>query len=66
MAVVSFTGIAQFFSDVDEMKQLERGETALKSDRLESFVYDGTSKTVVAKVHASMKKRSSDVPMGHR
>ena len=58
-AVVSVSSIAAFFSD--ETKQIQRGENALQSQRLESFMYDGTSRTVVAKVNASMKRRTYDV-----
>eukprot|EP00117_Sycon_ciliatum_P048141 scpid96365/ scgid34310/ len=59
MSLVTAAGIAEFFSD--ETKRIERGENALDSQRLEHFLYDGTSKVINAKVKARMRNRVYDV-----
>ena len=59
MAVVSMADIANFFEG--ETKQLKRGENSYSSNRLENFIFDGSTGHMTAKVRASMRDRSYDV-----
>ena len=59
MSVVSISSIAAFFDG--EPKQLRRGENALCSQCLESFLFDGSSGQIIARVKASMKNRTYNV-----
>ena len=53
MSVVAISTLATFFSG--EEKLIKSGENALKSNRLQSFVYDGSMGLIKGKVKASMK-----------
>ena len=59
MAAVTISVIATFFSG--EEKLIKKGENAYKSKRLEKFSYDGSTGTITATVHASMKDKSYNV-----
>ena len=59
MAAASYFSIASFFEG--ELKLIKRGENALGSDRLLSFVFDGSCGVIVASVKASMKDRRYEV-----
>ena len=48
------SSITNFFSD--EIKLIERAENALRSNRLATFLYDGTVGVIKATVQPSMKK----------
>ena len=59
MAAVSVSGIALFFSG--EEKLIKKGENALRSNRLQSFKYDGSTGSLYGKVKASMKDKVYDI-----
>ena len=56
---IRLSTITNFYSS--ESKLVERGENALKSNRLLSFTYDGTDGVIKATVQPSMKKGSYTV-----
>ena len=59
MSFITISSIALFFDG--ELKQLRRGENALRSERLEKFRFCGTTGHIAAVVKASMKKKTYDV-----
>ena len=59
MSVVAISAVAAFFSG--EEKLIKKGENALESNRLQSFVYDGSMGMMKGKVKASMKPKVYEV-----
>ena len=59
MSVVEISALAAFFSG--EEKLIKKGENALESNRLQSFMYDGSMGSMKGKVKASMKKKIYEV-----
>ena len=59
MSVVAISALATFFSG--EEKLIKRGGNALESNRLLSFVYDGSMGLIKGKVKASMKLKVYEV-----
>ena len=55
MGVIPISALADF--SAGELKQLKRGENALRSQALESFVFDGSCGHIGVRGKASMKKR---------
>jgi hypothetical protein len=59
MSAVSVWAIASVFSG--EERLIQKGENALKSNRLEKFQYDANTGTILATVKASMRDKSYKV-----
>ena len=58
MAVTIYC-IADYFKG--ELKLLQRGEDAVRSNHVQTFTYDGSAGVFCGKVHASMKNKVYDV-----
>jgi len=56
---VSVFSIVKYFED--DIKLIKRGENALKSGHVRSFMFDDGVGIIRAKVHASMKNKLYDV-----
>ena len=63
MSFVAISALATFFSG--EEKLIKRGRNALESNRLQSFVYDGSMELIKGKVKASMKLKVYEITLSY-